>query len=76
MAQIMEIINAMDIDTTVKIDLSLGSREDWNQALEEANDQCILDGRWYSDEVDDDNEITCFPPTEGSEDEEEDEEEE
>jgi len=74
---ILDVLYAMEVDSTLKIDLALGTRQFWNQALEEINAACILDGRWYSDEVDDDDEVTCFAantPSE-SEDESEDEDE-
>jgi hypothetical protein len=61
----------MDVDTTMKIDLSMGSRDEWNKALDNCNERCILDGRWYSDEVDKDDEVSCYPAVEDSEEEEE-----
>jgi hypothetical protein len=69
------LILALEVGESMKIDLSLGSRVEWNEALEELASWCILSDedfgiRWYSSEVDEDNKITCYRGVEESEDEE------
>ena len=72
--KMIDLILALEVDESMKIDLSLGSRAEWNEALEDVASKCILwdedPGRWYSSEVDEDDEITCYPGVEESEDEE------
>ena len=68
--RMIDLILALEVDESMKIDLSLGSRVEWNEALEEVASYCILwdenPGRWYSSEVDEDDEITCYPGVEES----------
>ena len=68
--KIIDQIENMDIGDIMKIDLGLGSKEDWNSVLDYIGNLTNLEGIWYSSEVNDDDEIECFPPIQDSDEDE------